>query len=83
MNPMIHHSRDICLYLYRHKLVYAIPLYLEQERNIFRTNYLELEVNVGKTTNFILSQMKPRTVITNNVETKNSFYDLEGCCEKK
>lgn len=75
----MHHSRDICVYFYRHKLIYAIPIYLEQERNYFKTNYLELEINLQNKNNFILSEMQPRTIITNNVE--NNY--LEGCCEKK
>ena len=82
MNQLISHSRDIYVYLYKSRLVYAIPLYLEQEKRFFKSNYLEIDVFQEHKKSFLLSDFPPRALITNK-EHKDIFSDLGGCCPKK
>ena len=83
MNNLISHTRDIYVYLYRNRLVYAIPLYLEQEKAYFKSNYLEIDVHEEQKKSFVFSEMKPRALLTNFKEYRDIFSDLEGCCPRK
>jgi len=87
MNGVITHSRDIICWFSNRRMIYSIPLYFKNEKDYFRSSFLEVEISPTAPKNFILQHGDLKSYIIHPGVmplTNQEKYSVDpGCCEKK
>lgn len=87
MNQIWSHSREIYCYFSHRRMIYSIPLYFQNEKEFFRSSFLEVEICPKSPKTFILQHGDLKSYIIHpNLTplTNQEKYPYDPlCCVKK